>query len=122
MLSSYKILPLEKRGNASKESLLSALEAAEKELLAFKSGYIAKHFVSMRDKLDSLRKEIELTGDVLQAEDKVYDRIMKYYDLIGDFMDTLEAMEKKITPEDLKAAESKVDIVSLAKSSNGKGK
>lgn len=115
-MRSKEIAPPDKRSSLPKDVLIQALEAAEKSLEKYESKYIAKHFVSMRDKLDELREEISETTNVLSAEDKIYERIMRYYDLLGDFISTLEAMEKKISPEDVKAAETQANtknIVSL---------
>lgn len=59
----------------------------------------------------------EKSGSILESSDKAFDRILTYFKLLGDFADTLDRLHKKISPEDLKAAEesSAKSIVNLVK-------
>jgi len=124
-MKSREIAPLDQRKTISKDKLLDALKAAEETIEMLLNKRVAKHFVSMRNGLDGLRIEIDeaIEKGVLTAEDKVYERIINYWKLLGDFNTTLDGMEKKIAPEEIKDAEraEAKNIVTLVRNANSKG-
>jgi hypothetical protein len=135
-MRSQQILPIELRGKATKEQLLGALEAAEKELKGYRESPIARLYVSMRDNLSVISEDIDTLikenrknkATVLNSEDKVFERINNFWKLSGDFADTLEKLLSKTTPEDIREAEKTItstqSIVSLIQNKDklGNGK
>jgi hypothetical protein len=117
ILKSEIVCPKDKRSVASKETLIKALEASEKQLHDFYSNPSAKAYISMRnnvqnviDEIDNIFKEAKLEQRrVLNGEDKTFDKISNFWKAQADLDDTLERLRKKTTPEDILEAEKQAE-------------
>jgi len=117
ILKSEIVCPKDKRSVASKETLIKALEASEKQLHDFYSNPSAKAYISMRnnvqnviDEIDAIFKDAKTNGTrVLNADDKLFDKINAFWKVQGEHDDTLERLRKKTTPEDILEAEKQAE-------------
>ena len=109
-MKSIKLLPLDKRGKATSKQLIEALELAESELLEYDTQSTKVIYKSMKSTVCKIAREIEdmeLTDDngnqakrVIESAEKTFDRILKFFDLAGDYDKTIESLRSKINPDE----------------------
>lgn len=107
-MKSIKLLPLEKRDKATVKQLLDALETAEAELKEYDTKSTKVIYKSMKYAVCELSKEIEQLvwetkekkRNVIELEEKVFEKMTKFFDLVGDYDKTLESLRSKINPDE----------------------
>lgn len=117
-MKSQKLLPLDKRDKANAKQLLEALILAEKELSEYDSQSTKIIYRSMKITVCEMAKEIEemtitnkeTNKKTIESDDKVFDRTIKFFDLVGDYDKTLEGLRKKINPDDADAIDKEVSM------------
>lgn len=129
-MKSIKLLPPDRRDKATLKQLIEALEAAEAELLEYETKNTKIIYKATRFSVTELSKEIEQFiaktkkegKNVIECEDKIFEKITKFLDLVGDYEKTTEALRAKITPEEADKIDQESSIhptLKHAKKTNG---
>lgn len=107
-MKSLKLLPLDKREKATVKQLLEALQIAESELKEYDEKSTKIIYRSMRITICEMAREIEelAVGNrdkktrIIESEDKVFDRVLKFFVEAGNYDKIIESLRSKINPDE----------------------
>lgn len=111
-IKSLLSLPKEKRSKASAKELLKALEEAEEQLGYFIHSPSVIAYKAINTQVERLCAQLESgTIDIFNPEDKVkFEMAHKFMTELTPYLDTLDAIRKRLSPDELKTVEGSSEI------------